>query len=193
MEFKPHVDELARAEVTRALENALVRLGLDLSSADLRGTPERLATLWSDLFSGLEPENAPRFSPIANADSSAGMVMARDLRFYSMCAHHFLPFFGRAHVAYLPGSGIAGLGELSRVIDYFSRRPTLQEKIATGVADYIAEGLEPRGVAVLLEGRHMCMEMRGQKKQAVVESSAYRGVYEEPGLRREFLERLKRQ
>jgi GTP cyclohydrolase I len=110
-----------------------------------------------------------------------------------MCAHHFLPFFGKAHVAYLPGQSLAGIGELSRVVDYLSRRPTLQEKIASGVADYIAEELAPKGVAVLLEGRHMCMEMRGQRKQAVVESSAYRGVFEEADARREFLSRLKRQ
>jgi GTP cyclohydrolase I len=186
------IDEIGQAEVARNLEAALDRLGLDLTETDLQGTPARVAELWRELFSGLDPAGAPKFTSLSNADPAAGLVMARGLRFYSMCAHHLLPFFGRAHVAYLPGVRLAGLGDLARVVDYFSRRPTLQEFIAADVAEFIDKHLEPRGVAVLLEGRHLCMEMRGQKREAVVESSAYRGVFQDPEPRREFLQRLRR-
>jgi GTP cyclohydrolase I len=186
------IDELGQAEVARHLEAALARLGLNVTQPDLIETPERVAALWGELFAGLDPEGAPEFTVLANADPSAGLVMTRGLRFYSMCAHHLLPFFGRAHLAYLPGLRLAGLGDLTRVVDYFSRRPTLQERIAADVAEYLEKHLEPRGVAVLLEGRHLCMEMRGQKREAIVESSAYRGVLRDPEPRREFLQRLRR-
>ena len=186
------LDDLTRAEIARSLESALENLGVELNHADLRGTPGRVASLWAELFSGLQPENAPEFTKLSNADPGAGMVMARGIRFYSMCAHHLLPFFGRAHLAYLPAQKLAGIGDLARVVEYFSHRPTLQEHVASGIAEYLETGLEPRGVAVLLEGRHLCMEMRGNKRQAVVESAAYRGSFEDALHRREFLERLRR-
>lgn len=186
------IDELGQADVARSLETALSRLGLNLTDPDLQGTPERVATLWGELFTGLDPTAAPEFTNLSNADPSAGLVMARGIRFYSMCAHHLLPFFGRAHVGYLPGQRLAGLGDLARVVDYFSRRPTLQERISAHIAEFLDSQLEPRGVAVLLEGRHLCMEMRGQKREAIVESSAYRGLLEQSEARREFLQRIRR-
>ena len=191
MDHRPKIDEITQAEIARCLGTALTKLGVDLTHDDLRKTPERIATLWAELFAGLDPDNTPSFTRLSKVKGSSGMVLAKDLRFYSLCAHHLLPFFGRAHIAYHPAERIAGLGDLTRVLDFFSRRPTLQERIATQVAGFLDDGLSPRGVAVLLEGRHLCMEMRGQKKEAGIESSAYRGIYEKPLERREFLERIR--
>lgn len=180
------------SEAAQHVKGLLESLGVDLEDPELAETPARVAALLADLLRGFDPAAEPAFAPIGNADPGSGLVLARDLPFYSLCAHHLLPFFGRAHVAYLPGTRLAGIGDLARALDYHSRRLTLQERIATGVADGIERGLEPRGVAVLLEGRHLCLEMRGQRRRAVVESSAYRGVYADPERRAEFLERIRR-
>ena len=149
------------------LEAFLESLGVDVSDPLLRETPARAAHLFAELLRGSDPAAEPGFTFLGNADPHAGLVLARDLSFYSLCAHHMLPFFGRAHIAYLPGTRLAGLGDLARSLDYHSRRLTLQERVAAGIADHLERGLEPRGVAVLLEARHLCLEMRGRRKRAV--------------------------
>ncbi len=192
MDREPQGNELARAQTARHVETLLHALGADLHDPELRGTPARVSEMLEDLLSGHDPERAPELAAIANPDVSTGLVLVRGVRFYSLCAHHLLPFFGEAHVGYVPGERLAGLGDLARVVDYFSRRLTLQERIAAGVADYLERGLRARGVAVLLEARHLCLEMRGQRKPAAVETSAYRGVLAEPQRRLEFLVRVGR-
>jgi GTP cyclohydrolase I len=191
MEREPQGNELARAQTARHIEALLVGLGVDLRDAELRGTPARAAELMEELLSGEDPDQAPELAAIANPDPSMGIVLVRGVKFYSLCAHHLLPFFGEAHVGYLPGQRLAGLGDLARVIDHFSRRLTLQERIASGVAGFLAARLAARGVAVLLEGRHLCLEMRGQRKQAIFEATAYRGEMADPKYRLEFLERVR--
>jgi GTP cyclohydrolase I len=191
MDREPPGNELARAQASRHIEALLRELGVDLHDPELRGTPARVAELMDFLLSGQDAEGAPRLAAIANPDSGAGLVLVRGIRFYSLCAHHLLPFFGEAHVGYLPGERLAGLGDLARTVEYFSRRITLQERIAAGVADFLARGLAARGVAVLLEGRHLCLEMRGQRQQAVFEASAYRGELASPVRRLEFLARVR--
>ena len=169
------------------LDAALRALGDVSEGPHLAGTPERVAALWAGLFSGLDPANAPDLGVFPNPAPGTGMVVAARLTFHSMCAHHLLPFFGRASVAYLPGASIVGLGALPRLIDYHARRPTLQEDLAAGIADDLGRALSPRGVAVLLVGRHLCMEMRGAKKRARVETVLLRGAFEDDAaLRGEF-------
>ena len=185
-------NELVRAQATRHLEAYLNTLGLDLRDSELRGTPGRVAEMMETLLAGHDPEQAPDLSPIANADGATGLVLVRDLPFYSLCVHHMLPFFGHAHIGYLPGDQLAGLGDLAKTLEYFSRRLTLQESIAADTAAYLEEHLGARGVAVLLEGRHLCLEMRGQEKEAVFETSAYRGAFADEKQRFEFLSRLRR-
>jgi GTP cyclohydrolase I len=192
MDREERGNELARAQSARHVEALLQSLGADLHDPELRGTPARVAEMLEDLLAGHDPEQAPELAAIANPDDAAGLVLVRGVRFYSLCAHHLLPFFGEAHVGYVPGDRLAGLGDLARVVDYFSRRLTLQERITAGVADYLERGLRARGVAVLLEARHLCLEMRGQRKSAAVETSAYRGLLAEAGRRLEFLERVGR-
>ncbi len=170
------------------LEAALRALGVVSEGPHLGGTPARVAHLWAQLFSGLDPANAPELGAFPNPSPGGGMVVAADLPFHSMCAHHLLPFFGRAHVGYLPGASIVGLGVLPRLVDYHARRPTLQEDLAAGVADALERAVAPRGVAVLLVGRHLCMEMRGARKRARVETASWRGAFaDDTALRGEFL------
>ena len=185
-------NELTQQQAQRYFEAYLNALGLDLRDPELKGTPARVAEMMGALLAGHDPEQAPQLDAIANADSSAGLVLVRDLPFYSLCVHHVLPFFGRAHVGYLPGERLAGLGDLAKTVSYFSSRLTLQERIATDVAEFLEKRLGARGVAVLLEGRHLCLEMRGQKKEAVFESSAFRGELAGDSGRLEFLSRLRR-
>lgn len=185
-------NEIVRAQATRHLEAYLHALGLDPREGELRGTPARVAEMMETLLAGHDPERAPDLSPIANADGAAGLVLVRDLPFYSLCVHHLLPFFGHAHVGYLPGDQLAGLGDLAKTLAYFSHRLTLQEAIAADTAAYLEEKLGARGVAVLLEGRHLCLEMRGQEKQATFETAAYRGALADESKRFEFLSRLAR-
>jgi GTP cyclohydrolase I len=183
----------AAASAVPHLEAALRALGVAPEGPHLAGTPERVAELWSQLFAGLDPAHTPELATFPNPAPGAGMVIASRLAFHSMCAHHLLPFFGRAAVAYLPASSIVGLGALPRLIDHHARRPTLQEDIAAGVADDLERALAPRGVAVHLSGRHLCMEMRGARRRARVETALWRGAFaDDPRLRGEFLDAARR-
>jgi GTP cyclohydrolase I len=182
-------------EIERAashLSQAFDALGLESSGPHFEGTADRVARLWLDLFSGLDPANAPEITTFANPDPGPGMILARGLSFHSMCAHHLLPFFGRAHVAYLPAERVVGLGMIARLVDHHARRPTLQESLTAGVADDLARALSARGVAVLLEGRHLCLEMRGARRNARVETAVFRGAFEDDARRAEFLSRIRR-
>ncbi len=174
------------------LGEALRALGVPPEGPNLEGTPERVAELWRELFAGLDPASAPDLAAFPNPDPGAGLVLARGLPFHAMCAHHLLPFFGRAHVAYLPAASVVGLGSIARLVDYRARRPTLQESLATEIADALEKALAPRGVAVVLEARHLCMEMRGARKRARVETSVFRGAMNEPAQREEFFARIRR-
>ncbi len=170
------------------LDAALRALGVPPEGPHLAGTPARVAALWAQLFAGLDPAHAPDLATFPNPSPAAGMVLAARLPFHSMCAHHLLPFFGRASVAYLPGTSIVGLGALPRLVDHHARRPTLQEDIAAGVADALERVLDPRGVAVHLSARHLCMEMRGARKRGRIETALWRGAFaDDPVLRGEFL------
>lgn len=190
--MKTPANELTRAQAARHFEAYLNALGLDLRDSELRGTPARVAEMMETLLAGHDPGQAPQLASIANAGSTSGIVLVRDLPFYSLCVHHVLPFFGRAHIGYLPADRLAGLGDLARVLEYFSHRLSLQERIATDTAEFLEKGLGARGVAVLLEGRHLCLAMRGQEKEAMFETSAYRGELADESKRFEFLSRLRR-
>jgi GTP cyclohydrolase IA len=175
------------------LEAALRALGVVPEGPHLAGTPARVAALWAQLFAGLDPAHAPDLAPFPNPSPGAGMVIAAGLPFHSMCAHHLLPFFGRASVAYLPAATIVGLGTLPRLVDHHARRPTLQEEIAAGVADALGSALAPRGVGVHLAARHLCMEMRGARRRGRIETTLWRGAFaDDPALRGEFLAAARR-
>ena len=174
--------------VRRAVAELIRALGLDpATEPELAATPERVADLYAEIFAGLDPGAEPRPASFSATDAgpragrqSDDLVIVRDLPFYSLCVHHFVPFFGHAHVAYLPGKRLIGLSGVARILEFYARRPQLQERLTAQVADHLARLLKPRGVAVVIEARHLCMEMRGVRKTGCFETRALRGALAKP-------------
>jgi GTP cyclohydrolase IA len=177
------VADLALAE--RAAADLLVALGADVGSEHLRETPRRVAHAYAELLSPT-PFNATTFP---NDEGYDELVVVRDIPFRSLCAHHLLPFHGRAHVGYLPGEQIIGISKLGRVVDLFAHELQVQERLTVQVADWLEEKLEPLGAGVIVEAEHLCMSLRGvQKPGARTVTSALRGlVKDDPRTRQEFL------
>jgi GTP cyclohydrolase I len=169
-------------------------LGLDPSKdANLVDTDRRVAKLYLDIFSGLDEGTRPKLTTFPNEEGYTAMVMEKEIPFYSMCSHHFVPFYGHGHIAYIPNEKIVGLSKLPRLLDFFARRPQLQERLTEQVASTLEEELKPQGVMVVIEARHLCVEMRGVKKPgAVTVTSAIRGIFLEKAVREEFLDLLRR-
>ncbi len=172
------------------LTQAFAALGLDTDEdKELSGTPERVAHLWSEFLCGAQ-EKAPELNVLSSSGDQEDMVLVRSLPFHSMCAHHLTPFFGEASIAYIPGESLIGVGVPARVLNYFSRRPQIQERLGEQVATYLTRNIDPRGVMVHLVGRHLCMEMRGARTRGTVETTATRGWFSDKQWRTEFFERL---
>jgi GTP cyclohydrolase I len=170
-----------RAAVERAIAELIRALGLDTTAEpELAQTPARVADLYAEIFSGLDPASAPEIATFPHPGGRDEIVIVRDLPFHSLCIHHFVPFFGHAHVAYLPGERIIGISGAARLLDLYARRPQLQERITTQIADHLERLVAPRGVAVMLEARHLCMEMRGVRKPGMVETRTVRGALAAP-------------
>ena len=148
--------------------------------------------MYAELFWGVDVDPT-RELMVGFEESHQEMVILRDISFFSMCEHHFLPFYGKAHVGYIPDGRVVGISKLARVVEVLSRRPQLQERLTSQIADCIMEGLGPRGVAVVIEGEHLCMTMRGIKKPgAKVVTSANRGLFRRnPATRGEFFSLIK--
>lgn len=158
------------AAARRAVADLIRALGLDpATEPELAGTPERVADLYREVFAGLEPGAEPDVVVFPH-EGAGDLVIVRDLPFHSVCVHHFVPFFGRALVAYLPGSRLMGISAAARVLEHYARRPQLQERLGRQVAGHLERLLAPRGVAVVLEARHLCMEMRGIRRYGLVET-----------------------
>jgi GTP cyclohydrolase I len=167
-------------------------LGLDLGDPNLRETARRVARSYLEMFAGLDLGGEPSLTTFPNDEQYNQMVAVKDIQFYSMCAHHFLPFFGKAHVAYIPGGHIIGLSKLARIVEFYARRPQVQERLTEQIIGYLEHHLEPQGSIVVVEANHLCMEMRGVRKAgAVTTTSAIRGAFLEREVREEFLNLLK--
>jgi GTP cyclohydrolase I len=171
-----------REAVARAVADLIRALGLDETrEPELKDTPARVADLYAELFAGLDPAAVPELATFPHAASAGDdLVVVRDLPFHSLCVHHFVPFFGHAHIAYLPDKRIIGISGVARLLDHYARRPQLQERITSQIADHLERLLAPRGVAVVLEARHLCMEMRGIRPRGLVETRVVRGALAEP-------------
>ena len=169
-----------RDAAARAVADLIRALGLDpASEPELEATPERAADFFVEALaggaSGAEPE--PVTFPYSGDPQ---LVAIRDLSFHSTCVHHLAPFFGRALIAYVPERAILGISGAARLLDFHSRRPQLQERLGTDVADHLERLVHPRGLAVILEARHLCMEMRGARRRAWIDTRVVRGVLAEP-------------
>jgi len=174
--------------VAQAFRQVMEALELDLGDPNLADTPQRVARAYTELFAGLRQGAEPELRTFPNEEHYSQMVAVTGIPFYSLCAHHFLPFFGRAHVAYLPGERILGLSKLARVVELMARRPQVQERLTEQVIELLDRRLSPAGVMVVVQARHFCMEMRGVAKTgALTTTSALRGAFEEERTRQEFL------
>lgn len=165
-------------KIARAVEMILEAIGEDLNREGLRATPQRVAKMYAEVFAGLElnPREHLRTCFCERHDE---MILVKEIPFYSMCEHHLLPFYGKAHVAYIPNQGrVVGLSKLVRVTDIVARRPQLQERLTSNMADIIMDELKPKGVVVVVEAEHLCMSIRGIKKPgAITVTSAVRGLF----------------
>lgn len=168
-----------REKIEQGVRLILEGVGEDPAREGLLDTPRRVATMYEEIFSGISQDAAEHFCTTFN-EGHQEMVLIRDIPLYSVCEHHLLPFIGRAHVAYIPGKDgrICGLSKLARVVDVFAKRPQVQERLTSQVADTIVDYLDPQGVMVVIEAEHLCMSMRGvQKPGAITTTSAVRGIF----------------
>jgi GTP cyclohydrolase I len=169
-------------------------LKLDLDDPNYEETPERVAKMYLEMFHGLREGAEPKITTFPNEEGYHHMVIEREIPFYSMCAHHFVPFYGHAHIAYIPEGEVVGLSKLPRILEFYAKRPQLQERLTEQVAEFLWTKLEPQGVMVVIEARHLCVEMRGVKKAgALTTTSALRGCFADRLVREEFLALLRRQ
>ena len=169
-------------------ENILNLLGENKDRDGLLKTPERAAKAISFLTEGYDKNPHKILQSAMFEESYSEMVIVKDIELYSLCEHHLLPFFGKAHIAYIPNGHIVGLSKLPRVVDVFSRRLQVQERLTEQILDCINETLSPKGVAVVIEASHMCMMMRGvQKQNSSTTTSGFRGTFKETDTRNEFL------
>lgn len=176
------------ARVAAAFRGVLEALDLDLDDPNLTTTHLRVARAYEELFAGLREGAELAWKSFPNTEGYSQMVSVLDVPFFSLCAHHFLPFFGAAHVAYIPGDQIVGLSKLARLVDFYARRPQVQERMTEQIVACLNRRLEPKGAMVVLQARHFCMEMRGVSKPGVLTStSALSGAFEEERVRQEFL------
>jgi GTP cyclohydrolase I len=177
-----------KAKISRGVELVLDGLGLDRSSEGLRDTASRVADFYYEFFSGLKED--PRTSlKLYHAENRDELIIAKDISFFSMCEHHLLPFFGKVHLAYIPeNNSVTGFSRLIRVVELISRRPQIQERMTTQIADTINEVLHPKGVLVVVEAEQLCLTMRGLRQPGVkTVSSAIRGDLRNEATRQEAL------
>lgn len=179
--------------VARKFRAVMEELGLDVGDPHLAGTELRVARAYRELFSGLTAGAEPVLRTFPNLEQYSETVSVTDIPFYSLCAHHFLPFFGSAHVAYVPGNRIVGLSKLARVVEFYARRPQVQERLTEQIVQFLDHQVRPAGVMVVVRARHFCIEMRGMNRAGLVTTtSAVRGVFSQEGRRREFLALVRR-
>jgi GTP cyclohydrolase I len=189
----PELEAARVARIAGHVRSILLELGLDLNDANLRETDQRVAKMYLEMMSGLAEGARPRVTCFPNDEGYSSMVMERDIPFYSLCAHHLVPFYGHAHLAYVPDKKIVGLSKLVRILEFYAKRPQLQERLTEQVVTFLVEELEPLGAMVVIQARHLCVEMRGVKKPGVVTvTSAIRGIFHERPIREEFLDLLRR-
>lgn len=192
LETPAHKQEITES-LAEGYRNMLARLGENPEREGLLKTPERAAKAMQFLTKGYDENPEAILRSAMFAEDYNQMVLVHDIEFYSLCEHHLLPFFGKAHIAYIPNGHIVGLSKLPRLVDAFARRLQVQERLTTDIRDCIQQTLNPMGVAVVLEAQHMCMQMRGVQKQAsMTTTSAFTGEFlENDKTRKEFIQLIR--
>jgi len=187
-------DEIDQDKIVIAVRTILESIGEDIEREGLLRTPERVAKAYQELLSGYRTDPIDLLNEAIFEVTYDEMVIVRDIEFYSLCEHHMLPFLGRAHVAYLPKGKVIGLSKIPRIVDMFARRLQVQERMTKQIADLIDELLHPKGVAVVIEGLHLCSVMRGVKKHdARMTTSSMSGAFRTNlPTRQEFLDNISR-
>lgn len=183
-EYNTKITEILSDNYKTIIEN----LGEDVTREGLEKTPERVAKAMQYLTHGYGLNPLEIVTSAMFTEDHKQMIVVKDIEVYSMCEHHMLPFFGKAHVAYIPNGKIVGLSKIPRIVDAFARRMQVQERLTDQIKDCIQEALEPLGVAVVIEAQHMCMQMRGiQKQNSVTTTSSFTGAFEKDKTRKEFI------
>lgn len=187
------VEKVRNEQIQDAVRTILTNIGEDPEREGLLKTPDRVARMYKELTSGYYVDPVKMLNGALFSVEYDEMVVVKDIEFHSLCEHHMLPFNGKAHVAYIPKGKVVGLSKIPRIVEMFARRLQVQERMTVQIADFIGEVLQPQGVAVVVEGVHMCMVMRGVKKDgASMVTSAMRGCFREnPATRAEFMEIIK--
>ncbi|KAA3645621.1 MAG: GTP cyclohydrolase I FolE [Bacteroidetes bacterium] len=175
--------------ISNLYSKIIVELGEDINREGLVKTPERIAKAMQYLTHGYGLDPSEILKSAMFKEDHNQMVIVKDIEIYSMCEHHMLPFIGKAHIAYIPNGYIVGLSKIPRVVDAFSRRLQVQERLTDQIKDCIQDTLNPLGVAVVIEAKHLCMQMRGiQKQNSVTTTSAFTGAFEKDSTRKEFIQ-----
>ena len=166
-----------KERIQNAVREILIAAGENPDREGLLETPKRVANMYEEIFAGLT-EDPKQHIKLFNEQSNDEMVIVKDIPFYSMCEHHLLPFFGKAHIGYIPSDNkIIGLSKLARIVDNFAKKPQVQERLTSDIADFLNDNLQPKGVAVIMEAEHMCMTMRGARAAgSKTQTSALRGI-----------------
>ena len=187
-------DEMDQEKISSAVKNIIESIGEDTEREGLLRTPERVAKAYTELLSGYRTDPIELLNEAIFDVTYDEMVIVRDIEFYSLCEHHMLPFLGRAHVAYLPKGKVIGLSKIPRIVDMFAKRLQVQERMTRQIADLVDELLHPKGVAVVVEGLHLCSVMRGVKKHdARMTTSSMSGAFRTNlPTRQEFLDNISR-
>jgi len=182
-----------KEEIQKAVTAMIKAIGDDPKREGFRGTPERVAEMYAELFAGMDKDPKEELT-VDFEEGHREMIILRDIPFYSMCEHHLLPFFGVAHVGYIPNAQgrVVGASKLARVVEIVARRPQLQERMTTQIVTAIWDGIHPDGAGVVIQAEHLCMEMRGIKKPgSSIQTSALRGLFRsKPTTRAEFMSLL---
>lgn len=188
-----HMSDNYNVDLAKNIKSILTEIGEDPQREGLIKTPERVAKSMSFLTNGYKENPSEILTSAMFAESYSQMVLVKDIELYSLCEHHMLPFFGKAHIAYIPDGHIVGLSKIPRIVDVFSRRLQVQERLTDEIKDCLQGTLNPKGVAVVIEAQHLCMQMRGvQKQHSSTTTSAFSGLFmSDEKTRSEFMKLIK--
>jgi len=186
-------DDLKIELISKKFKDIMDILGLDLTDDSLKDTPNRVAKMYvKEIFSGLNPANKPKIALFENKYKYEEMVLEKNITFYSNCEHHFVPIIGKAHVAYISNGTVIGLSKLNRVVEYFAKRPQVQERLTMQIAAELKKILNTEDVAVVIDAKHLCVSMRGVKDESSATVTAtYSGKFKNEDVKKEFLSYLK--